>query len=558
MAVTLPTGWRWRNDEPATGSLLARVGAARGLSAEALKTFLTPDFYANWHDPKLLPDCEAAVDRLVVALEKQQSILIFGDYDADGIPATAVVLRALRELGASKLAAIIPTRDQGYGLSATAVTEIIARQPALVITVDTGSSSTAEVAALRAAGIDVIITDHHELPAEAPEAITVNPKRSDSQYPNRDLAGCAVAYKLMWALYEKLSVDLTPLKYLLDLVALSTMADLMPLTAENRSLVIFGLKVMQRTKILGLRALLLAGDIAPTQVDYRHLSFFLAPRLNAISRLGLDRQEQDKTWGSLALALLMADDPAEADKLARRLHEINESRRTTVADWQSALDKLPVVPDEPVVAYLPDAPVGVLGLIAGALVEKRGVPALIMGLDVDGVVRGSGRSLVGYPPLPEMLASLDGLLLRFGGHNEAAGWSLEPDKLAEFTSAVKERLRPLGEAETISVTVDAELLPEEATVASAESLTSLAPYGSANTEPVLFVTGILKTCRGLGSSGAHVKLVVAGYESLSIVWFNHGQTRLPQEGETVYLAGRLAVNVWREPEPQLVIEAAQW
>ena len=537
---------------------MARVGTARGLDASALAQFLTPDFYAHWHSPNLLPDCTAAVQRLAQAIKQQQSILVFGDYDADGIPATAVVLRALRDLGATQLSAIIPTRDQGYGLSTSTVAEIVKRQPDLVLTVDTGSSSKDEIAALQAAGIEVIVTDHHELPAEAPEALIVNPKRPDSVYPNRDLAGCAVAYKLMWALYEQQGKELTSLKYLLDLVALSTMADLMPLTPENRSLVVFGLKVMQRTKILGLRALLLAGDVDPQSVDYRHLSFFLAPRLNAISRLGLDRQEQDERWGSIALALLMADDPAEADRLARRLHEINESRRTTVADWQATLESLPDIPNEPVVAYLPEAPVGVLGLIAGSLVEKRGVPALIMGLDADGVVRGSGRSLVGYPPLPEMLASLDGLLLRFGGHNEAAGWSLEPDKLAEFTAAVKDRLRPLGQAETVAVVLDTDLRPAEATVDAAHSLSSLAPFGSGNDEPILFLAGRLSGRRSLGSSGAHVKLSVVGYEALSIVWFNHGQSRLPQEGDQIFLAGRLTVNVWREPEPQLVITAAKW
>jgi len=212
-----------------------------------------------------------------------------------------------------------------------------------------------------------------------------------------------------------------------------------------------------------------------------------------------------------------------------------------------------------VVAYLPDAPVGVLGLIAGSLVEKRGVPALIMSLDSDGVVRGSGRSLANYPPLPEMLASVDNLLLRFGGHNVAAGWSLNPDQLADFTSAVKERLRPLDElAQQSRLVLDACLLPDEATVTDARSLEVLAPFGSGNEEPLMYLEGRLNRCQPLGSSGAHVRFNISEYPRLSIVWFNHGQTELPKEGDHVQMAGRLTVNTWREPEPQIVIEDVRW
>lgn len=558
MTAELPTGWEWRGAHPEEGDLLTRVGAARGLSGQQLVNFLTPDFYANWHDPKLLSDLTAAVDRLARAIERQESILIMGDYDADGIPATAVAVRALRSFGAAHVDAIIPTRDQGYGLTGELVDEIKKRHPDLLLTVDTGASSVEEVAALTAAGIEVIVTDHHEVPATPPDCLMVNPKRSDSQYPNRDLAGCGVIYKVMWALAEKTGRGLTDLKYLLDLVALSTMADLMPLTPENRSLVVFGRQVMQRTKNLGLRALLLAGEVAPGQVDYRHLSFFLAPRLNAISRLGLDRSERHDQWGSLALALLLTTDTAEADRIARRLHEINDSRRTTVTEWQAAVDELPHEAGQPIVAYLPDAPVGLLGLIAGSLMERHGVPALIMALDANGQVRGSARLPHGYPPLPEVFASLDGLLLRFGGHNEAGGWSLRPEQLADFTTAVASRLQPISDQAHDVVAIDALLRPEEATVETARRLSTLAPFGPGNREPLLAISGRLVAQRSLGASGAHVKFTLEEYPGLSVVWFNHGQAALPGPGAMVHLAGELTVNVWREPEPQLVVNASLW
>lgn len=558
MGVTLPASWQWRQPPATTGSLLERVASARGLVGEDLTTFLEPSFYHSWTDPKLISGCQRAVTRLKRSLIRQESLLIFGDYDADGIPATTVAVRALRQLGFKQVAAIIPTRREGYGLSRQRVREIINRRPDLVLTVDTGTSSATEIATLTAAGIDVIVTDHHEPPADVPNVTIVNPKMTKSGTLNRDLSGTAVIYKVMWALFEAVEHDLTPLKRMLDLVALATMADLMPLNEENRALVIYGLKVMRRTRWVGLRALLLTGNINPADVEYRHLSFFLAPRLNAISRLGLDESEQDETWGSLALALLLADSPTRADELAKRLHEINESRKVSVADWQLALERLHPMIGHPVTVYLPDVPVGLLGLLAGSVVDRWHVPALVMSLDADGTVRGSGRSLAGYPPLPELLASMGDLLLRFGGHNEAAGWSLEAERVDDFIAAVQERLLPTKQGKPPQVVLDARLQTGEGSLDDIHQLSKLAPFGQGNTEPVLLAVGQIESCRPLGSSGAHIRFKLADFSHLPFLWFSHGQIRLPAVGDTLTVAGHLSINTYRDPEPQFVITRASW
>lgn len=558
MELILPSGWRWRSPTSVEGQLLERIAAARGIGAKELPLFLTPDFYAHFHDPLQLPGMREAVTRLRQALDKQEHILIFGDYDADGIPATAIAIRGLQQLGHQQIEAIIPTRRSGYGLCAAQVEEIIRRQPDLVVTVDTGVSSAVEVAQLRSAGIEVIVTDHHESPDTLPDTVVVNPKLPESTYPNRDLVGSAVIYKVLWQLYTELGVDLTPLKYLLDLVALATMADLMPLTGENRALVIYGLKVLQRTKNLGLRSLLLMGGIVPSQAEYRHLSFFLAPRLNALSRLGLDESEQDEQWGNLALALLLADNPARADILARRLHEINESRKELIGSYHSSLKG--VAPDggEPVVLYIPDVPVGLLGLLAGSLVEQHGVPALVMSQDSDGTVRGSGRSPKGFPGLPDVLGQAKGLVQRFGGHKEAAGWSLSPENVAEFTVAVKELLQSPPGSVAADVSLDTYLTPEESNLRSAQVVHALAPFGQDNPEPSLFIQDTLRSLRPVGKDGSHAKLLLNHYPSLEVMWFRHNCAELPSPGTLLSLAGGLSVNTFREPAPQFVVEEAVW
>jgi single-stranded-DNA-specific exonuclease len=313
----------------AVEDIVAKILTDRGIPKSEQATFIQPDFERDTHSPWLLPGMTVAVERLCRAHEKNDSVIVFGDYDADGVPATALLLRVCKRLGFAQVEGVIPTRTQGYGLTAAVVEELIARKPKVVVTVDNGTVAREEVKTLTEAGIDVIVVDHHE-PQEgkvAEEALAIiNPKMEGSMYPFQELCACALAWKLGCALAEKLYGDVVGLKWELDLVGLSTIADMVPLVGENRVLAQYGLKVLRKTKNLGLQALIEVAGVKIEQLSAGDVGFKIAPRINAPSRMHNELLNGEHS----ALRLLVAEDISEAREIAQHLNTQNNERQRLV------------------------------------------------------------------------------------------------------------------------------------------------------------------------------------------------------------------------------------
>lgn len=558
MGFTLPSNWRLSSTSE-SADLTTRVLFGRGLDgAKEQAAFLQPDFYTGTFDPWLLPDIDRAVIRLALALERQESVAIYGDYDADGIPATALMLRGLAHLGFRNLTGYIPTRVEGYGLRSDRTKQLITAGCKVMVTVDTGITAYDEIAQLQDQGVDVIVTDHHEVIGDLPPAYAVvNPKREESDYPNRYLAGTAVAYKLLWALYDYLGQDNTYLKWRIDLVGLATIADAMPLTGENRVLAHYGLKVMRQTKNPGLRVLAQMSGIDAAKISAYNVMFNLAPRLNAPSRLGRETLEaENPETENISLALLVTEDEGKALELAAVINQLNYERQNQVASFIEQVEaEYAVIPVGGLVVYLPEAPTGVIGLIAGRIAETSGWPCLVMTASGDGEARGSGRSPTGLS-LVELLAGQKNLLVRFGGHAQAAGWTLKESDVPMFIKRLTVALRRASAENplTTTLTLDTWLQPVEANLANAEKLALMEPFGSGNPKPLFYLEGTTRTVYPLGRGGEHVKIrLVENYPDL--VWFRSGERGKLPVGAKIKAAVSLEVNEYLgHKNPQLIVK----
>jgi len=475
---------------PLVADLLLRRGVRDAASAEA---FLHPRL-EHLHDPFLLKGMEAAVARIVRALQAGERIVVSGDYDVDGITSTALLTDFLRAAGAQALDYFIPNRfEHGYGLTARTVEALLARRPALVVTVDNGITAVDEVAQLQAAGIDTIVTDHHlPRPTGVPEGIVVNPVQPGCDYPFKKISGCGVAFKLITALRKALreagwwSMQRPEpnLKDYLDLVAIATVADVVPLTGENRVLVHYGLQVLNRLpRRPGVQALLAAnprgnGD-AP--VTARTIGFQIGPRLNAAGRM---------TEGSLGVELLLGREPATVAALAAQLEQENDNRRAKgEAMFREAVRRIETdgAADAGgiVVASL-EFHEGIIGIVASRLVERYHRPCLVLA-ENGTAFKGSARSVPGVN-VTEAISAGAHLLEQYGGHAGAAGCTLPKPALAEFTAAFQAACARLSAAaEGPQVLLDARLRPDAIDSALVEQLARLEPFGHENEEPAFLL-----------------------------------------------------------------------
>jgi len=492
-----------RLPEPVCELLVRRGYADPGAAAGFLKPRL-----ASLHDPFLLQDMDSAVERISSAIRNHETILVHGDYDVDGVCAVALLTRVLRSVGA-RAEAFVPHRVQhGYDLGEAGIREAAAIGARLIITVDCGISALDTVAAASRAGIDVIVTDHHTPGARLPDAVAVlNPKRADNAYPNGDLAGTGVAFKLAQALGEAFSLDPDTVHYHLDLVALATVADVVPLTGENRILTRYGLRVLEQTQKAGLRALMRVaalGDGRPLTAG--HVSHVLAPRINAIGRLDA------AAWG---VKLLLTDSPGEADALAARLEASNgERRRLDRQTLDSAIRQLEEgfdpERDAAVVLAGEGWHPGVIGIVASRVVELVHRPTVLIAVEGgDRPARGSARSIPGYHLYDALRACADHLI-RFGGHRHAAGFDIRPEGIEAFAEA----LRAHASAELTpdhmvpQLKFDMELPLHLATPEIHRYLRHLGPFGAGNPEPV-FVARDVRAGSGIRVVGdGHVKLTL--------------------------------------------------
>lgn len=544
---------------PQIDEIVLQLLLDRGLdSQEKIDEFLNPDYLADLHDPFLFGGMEKAVARLYQAIEARELIMIYGDYDADGVSGSVILSSILKELGAV-LDVYLPHRDkEGYGLNKTAVKYITDQGAKVMITVDCGISNIEEIDYANSLGIEVIVTDHHQLQETLPASINIHPRIPGEPYPFKGLAGGGVAFKLAQALVKtKLKKDPEAEakhwggfeKWLLDMVAISTVADLMPLLGENRTLVRYGLIVMNKGRRLGLKHLMKVAGIWPegrAQVDLNtyNIGFQIAPRINAAGRMD---------HANTAYELLTSSTEEEAARLALELDKNNRDRQVlTNRIIEEAIEQIGEVrPDEVriLTAFKNDWPLGVAGLVAGRLVEKYNRPVVIMGL-LNGNIVGSIRSIPAFNFI-EALMELKDLFSKFGGHPMAAGFTL---KRNEDLGLLVERLNEIarrqlsGKDLTPELLIDKELKLSDIDWHLAETLLQFEPFGKANPAPLFISHGlIVKGMEAVGNEGKHLRLMLGDDEGRTIkaigFCFGHWCERL-KLGDRIDLVFEVSINEW--------------
>lgn len=487
-----------------------------------------------------------AVARLRRAIHSGETILVHGDYDVDGICATAISTRALTAMGARAIPFVPHRIRDGYDLSDAGIGAARAAGATLILTGDCGTVAHEAILRARRAGIEVIVTDHHTPSTSLPDAIAVvNPNRPDCGYPERGLAGAGVAYKLCCALAEEIGFPEERLRPLLDLVAMATIADLAPLTGENRALVRWGLRILAQTRNLGLRALIRSAGLADAaEISAAQVGFVLAPRLNAVGRMG---------EAMLGVRLLLSDDAREAAEIAQLLEEENRVRRTV--DGETLADALRIVDrefdparDRGVVLAREGWHPGVIGIVASRVVERIHRPVVLIALNGAGEARGSARSIPGFH-LHDAIRDCAEHLVRFGGHRAAAGCSILPERIAAFRAAFDARARSVLEDDDLipQLRVDLELSLAEADGELLRMLRHAGPFGMGNPTPVFAVRGAVLAGPPRLVGKNHLKLVLsAGGTTLDAIGFGMAE-RLGEAGGSggrLDVAFRLEENRW--------------
>jgi single-stranded-DNA-specific exonuclease len=506
---------------PVTAQVLARRGV---LEVDDANRFLRPTADLM-HDPGLFRDMERALDLLQEAVRGGKTIAVYGDYDVDGVSATTVLVRTLGLLGADTRSFIPDRLSEGYGLSGKALVRLREEGCDLVVTVDNGTSRIDEIAAARKSGLEMIVTDHHEPGPGLPDCPVINPKRRDSTYPFQGLAGCGVSFKLAMALAERFGLlhsdafkKLVP--DLLAVTAVGTVADVVPLRDENRSLVAMGLKALTATRHPGLRALLEVSRCTTRPVSPTDIAFKLGPRINAAGRLHSAQR---------ALDLFLCEDPAEAATLAAKLDAGNRERqqieREQAEEAYSRAEAIMKAGDE-ISALVLDDPSwhpGVIGIVAARVSEQYRKPAALIAAE-GGDARGSARSF-GHVRLHEALDACSHLLRTHGGHASAAGFTLPTERIPAFREAFMAAVAEQGEEEPAPREVDAELPLDAVSAPLASEIQMLQPFGTGNEEPVFCAFGVSAAGRPrrLGAEDRHLSFYAAtDRTSVRAIAFNQG------------------------------------
>jgi single-stranded-DNA-specific exonuclease len=488
--------------------LQVQLLANRGLrEPEEIEAFLDPPMVDRYPDPNLLVGVSAAVDRICAARERGERVVVYGDFDCDGVTATAVLTIALRRFGLEVEPYVPRRKEEGYGLNAGAVRELGARGFKLLITVDCGISGAHEVEEAHRAGLDVIVTDHHTLPEELPAAVAcINPKQFvEGCDVYSDLSGVGVAYQLVRALVKKCGVP-KGLKNsdLLGLVAIGTVADVVPLKGANRSLVLHGLSALSRHTFPGLKTLMERAGMRLDKIDTERIGYAIGPRLNAAGRMDDAR---------VAYQLLLTEDGAEANDLARKLEAHNrqrQARTNMIVDQAKARARAMDGSTRIVVLADPDWDQGVIGLVASRLVEEYGRPAVVMEQGEE-TSRGSARSTSHFN-IVAALSEVKDLLIRWGGHEAAAGFTLHTRNLPQLEERLSKLAGEKLSEEHLQPTLraDAEIAMAEVHDRTLDSINRLAPFGSGNPSPLFMARNVrVLDARVIGESGSHLKLALA-------------------------------------------------
>ena len=506
----------------------------RGIKDESsLKKFLEPSL-EDLHDPYLLHDMDKAVDRIRQAVEQGELILVYGDYDADGMTSASIVKESLEQLGAECLVYLPNRFPDGYGPNASVYKYFIEQQGvSLIVTVDNGVAGHEAIDLAQSMGVDVIVTDHHSMPEVLPDAYAiVHPEHPEADYPFKHLAGCGVAFKLACALLEEVQVEL------LDLVAIGTIADMVSLTDENRIMVQYGLEVLRNTQRIGLQELFEIAGIATSDITEETVGFQLAPRLNALGRLDDPNP---------AIDLLTGFDDEEVHEIAPMIQEKNEERKEIVqAIYEEAKNLVDPSKSVQVLAKKGWNP-GVLGIVAGRLLEELGQTVIVLNIE-DGRAKGSARSIEAVD-IFEALDPHRELFIAFGGHAGAAGMTLEAAQLDALSEILETYVKDKGiDAKGKSTLyLDEELDLENLSLDTVKSFERLAPFGMDNQKPVFYIRDFqVENARSMGAGDSHLKLKISkGTANFEVVAFGQGAkaTEFAQTKQ-LELAVTLSVNQW--------------
>lgn len=478
----------------------------RGIKTrQEAEVYLNPDYERDLLDPFLMKDMKKGVDRLLLAIERGERVVIFGDYDADGVPGTAILSSFFDEIKFTNYEVYIPDRhNEAYGLNETKIGDFVAQNVKLIITIDCGITDLNEVKLAQSQGIDVIITDHHLVATEAPMAYAViDAKQADDNYPYKLLAGAGVMFKFVCAVLATKRFDIASgwEKWLLDLVAIATVSDMVALSGENRMLAYYGLKVLRQTRRLGLQVLLNQIKIRPANIVEDDISFMIGPRINSASRM---------SHASQAYYLLTTKDQAEARTIADHLEEKNKERKDSVErivkDISMKLDETNLPPI--IVAGSPEWGLGVLGMTSSKIVERYGRSVWLWSKNEAGTIKGSCRSDGSLNVVEVMAGADEGFFSDFGGHPMAGGFSLSSDKEGELVERLTNSAKKVKRKDVVTeLLVDEELYLDQLTWATYKQIEPLAPFGMDNPKPVFWLRHVeIAEVKYFGNGGLHLEL----------------------------------------------------
>ncbi len=586
---------RWKIAEPAPAEYSTKIGAHpliaqllwnRGIRSPGdAEAFLQPSWEAHIHDARQFARMDGAVERVLSALENGERITVHGDYDADGVTGSALIINALREIeksigrNAKRVASdvtryalrdslidfYIPHRDkEGYGLHRETVPKLKERGTALIITVDCGIACVDEIAFAKREGMETVVVDHHQFGETVPDAHLIHPGLPDETYPFKSLAAVGVSYKFACSLVSAarergVGIPEGWEKWLLDLVAIATVTDMVPLIGENRVLETYGLKVLNKTKRPGLRAILELAGVAPGAVTSETVGFAIGPRINAAGRMD---------HASLALRLLLSASMDEARLLASELERLNKIRQETTKKMMAEAEELLIESritnhesrEKVIVLWKDNWSPSLVGLVAGRFMDKFARPVVAVGFHEKHWI-GSGRSIPSYNITDAVKAAGEGILTRSGGHGAACGFALEDgERLPEFRDRLIEHARSIPDEELVPLLdIDAEIPLAAVTMENAERVASLEPYGMGNPRPI-FVSRRCRvfSCDTMGATGAHIRLSLLDENGRKVkaVGFKMGDRLLDIMGKPeLDLAYEMSINEWngsRNAECRLV------
>lgn len=511
----------------------------RGITSnEAIEAFFSPDYEKHVHDPFLFRHMQKAVARIEAAKERSEKIIVFGDYDADGVCGASLLHECFKKIGAEHDIHIPDRSRDGFGLSEKAVRDFHSRGAKLLITIDCGITDYNEIELAGSLGMDVIVLDHHLVPPRWPNAYAIiDHKHPEETYPEHILSGTGLAFKLVQALTLSGKFEINPgwEKWLLDLVAIAAIADMVPLTGENRVLTHYGLRVLRKTKRVGLEQMFSIAGRNARDADTETISHFIAPRINAASRLD---------HANTALLLLTTAVEEEARHLALRLEGKNEERKITVESILENLKTRIARQELPAVIFEGSAewPAGVLGLAATRLVELYARPVFLYSVN-DELIKGSCRAPAGANVV-ELMARTKELFSDFGGHTLSGGFSILPEKL----EAAREKLEMAGKETAVAETppcleADCEILLDDIDEKTFEMVNACEPFGQGNPRPAFLIRNVkIADLRKVGADGNHLKMKL-GPRRTGAIYFRVGQN-IFRIGDTIDIIAELQQNIW--------------